>query len=108
MCGQSSPTNRRYAHRQYRARSLIVEKQKHSQMKSNDDFSTRRNAAWKGQKHPEGGLTNTPNRAQKRSGRPFFKTKMTYEMTLERVVSCFPEASPEDGKVSGVTTRCCT
>jgi hypothetical protein len=64
----------------------------------------------------DGGLTNAPNRAQKRSGRAFFKTKMNYEMTLEGnyemtlegVVSCFPEASPEDGKVSGVTTRCCT
>ena len=56
----------------------------------------------------EEGVTNTPNRAQKRSGRPIFETKMNYEMTLEGVVSYFPEASPEDGKVSGVTTRCCT
>jgi hypothetical protein len=56
----------------------------------------------------EEGLTNAPKRVQKRSGRPFFETKMNYEMTLEGVVSCFPEASPEDGKVSGVTTRCCT
>jgi hypothetical protein len=33
---------------------------------------------------------------------------MDYEMTLEGVLSRFREASPEDGKVSGVTTRCCT
>jgi hypothetical protein len=57
---------------------------------------------------PEESLRNAPNRAQKRSGRPFLETKMNYEMTLEGAVSCFPEASPEDGRVSGVTTRCCT
>ena len=56
----------------------------------------------------EKGLETLPNRVQKRSRRPFFDTKMNYEMTLEGVDSCFPEASPVDGKVSGVTTRCCT
>jgi hypothetical protein len=57
---------------------------------------------------PEESLRNAPHRAQKRSGRPFLETKMNYEMTLEGAASCFPEASPEDGRVSGVTTRCCT
>jgi hypothetical protein len=33
---------------------------------------------------------------------------MGYKMMLEEVASCFLEASPEAGKVSGVTTRCCT
>lgn len=72
------------------------------------DFNARMNAAWKGQKPQEETLRNATNRAPKRSGRPFFETKMNYEMTLEGAVSCFPEASPEDGKVSGVITRCCT
>ena len=77
-------------------------------MKSNDDFSTHRNAARKGQKRLKRRPQKRSQSRQKRSRRPFFETKMNYEMTLEGAVSCFPEASPEDGKVSGVTTRCCT
>jgi hypothetical protein len=77
-------------------------------MKSNDDFSTRRNAAWKGQKHPRRRPHERSKSLPKALREGLFETKMNYEMTLEGVVSCFPEASREDGKVSGVTTRCCT
>ena len=72
------------------------------------DFNARRNAPWNGQKPLKKASETLPIAPQSAPEGPFSRPKMNYEMTLEGVVSCFPEASPEDGKVSGVTTRCCT